>query len=290
MNARRSAVALLLPILCIAGCMAPRYGASAMIAPPEGATLPVRAREGLLLVPVRMGTDGVDHWCLLDTGTDRALFDARLCRDQGLAPRQSTSIVAATGAAVEAHELAPIRSLRVGPVEFRDVDAASIDLQQLRDHAKLPIEGILGCDLFRGTLLEIDLAARTVRVRPLRDVPTEAPMRFDGRVPVVPATFANKSLEVLVDTGFQSLLAIPPDLSIDWRYAPRTTGELATLDGIQDHGSGRAQGHLAIGPLRFTDPWVTVAKGQPKIGMWALRRSVITLDAAGGRIWIQPSR
>lgn len=290
MNARRSAVALLLPLLCLAGCMAPRYGASAMVAPPEGASLPVRAREGLLLVPVRMGSDGVDHWFLLDTGTDRALLDARLCRDQGLAANQSTSIVAATGAAVDAHELAPIRSLRIGSVEFRDVDAACIDLQQLRDHARMPIEGILGCDLFRGSLLEIDLATRTVHVRPLRDAPVETPIRFDGRVPVVPATFAGKPLEVLVDTGFQSLLAIPPELSIDWRYTPRTTGELATLDGIQDHGSGRAQGHLEIGQLRFQDPWVTVAKGQPKIGMWALRRSRITLDAAGGRIWIQPQR
>jgi predicted aspartyl protease len=278
---------LLLPYWSLSGCMAPRYGASAMISPPEGAALPVRVREGLLLVPVRMGADGVDHWCLLDTGTDRALFDANLCRKLGLAPRQSTSIVAATGAEVEAHELLPIQSLRVGPIEFRDVDAASIDLQQLRDHAKLPIEGILGCDLFRGSLLELDLSARSVYVRPMRNTPSEQPIRFDGRVPVVPAMLAGKPLEVLVDTGFQSLLAVPPEMALDWRFPPRTTGELATLDGIQDHGSGRALGTLTVGPLRFQDPWVMVAKGQPKIGMWALRRSKLTLDAAGGRIWIQ---
>ncbi|MEI6130675.1 MAG: aspartyl protease family protein [Planctomycetota bacterium] len=282
--------ALLIAGLLLGGCAVQRFGASAMLMPPEGTELPIQVRAGLFLLPTHFAGDPEEHWLLLDTGTDRALLDVRLAASLGLKLGSRTAIISATGSEVSAQLLPPLPNLRMGSVIFHNVEAAAMDLQTLRDNTMLPIEGILGCDLFRNCLLEIDVAGRRVSLRPLSMLPDEPPIYFTSRVPVVQASFAGKPIEILIDTGFQSLLALPSEASITWRMRPRRTGELATLDGKAEHGSGRAQGELRLGSLSFMDPWVTLTKGQPKLGLRALRNSLFTLDAAGGRVWIGPRR
>jgi len=282
------AAAALAAAALVAGCAGGPLGARRTLLPPGGALLPSRLRDGLFLLRARF-RDERDHWLLLDTGTDRALLDYALCRELDLQPGGPTTIVAANGAQVGGRRLSPLPVLRLGDLELQDVDAAAIDLQQLREHAGLPIEGIAGTDLFRGCLLQIDLPARTVRALPAGAAPPSPSFAFPGRVPAVAAQLAGRPLTALVDTGFQGLLAVPREFAVEWRTPPRRGGELATLDGVSGHDTGRAAGAFVVGEQRFEEPWVMVADGAPKLGMGALGRSVLTLDAGAGRLWITPS-
>jgi predicted aspartyl protease len=128
-----------------------------------------------------------------------------------------------------------------------------------------------------------------VRALPPDMAPPTPPGAFPGRVPAVAGSLGQQPLTVLVDTGFQGLLAVPREFAVEWRTPPRHGGELATLDGVSDHDTGRAAGAFVVAEQRFEEPWVMVADGAPKIGMGALRRSVLTLDAGSGRVWITPS-
>jgi len=131
--------------------------------------------------------------------------------------------------------------------------------------------------------------ARSVRALPPGTAPAAGAHSFSGRVPALPAALAGRPLTVLVDTGFQGLLAVPREFAVEWRTRPRRSGELATLDGVSDHDTGRADGTFVVAEQQFEDPWVMVADGAPKIGIGALHRAVLTLDAAAGRVWITPS-
>jgi hypothetical protein len=57
---------------------------------------------------------------------------------------------------------------------------------------------------------------------------------------------------------------------------------------VSGHDNGRAAGAFVVAGQRFEEPWVMVADGAPKLGMGALGRSVLTLDAGSGRVWITP--
>ena len=69
---------MLIAGLLLGGCAVQRFGASAMLMPPEGTELPIHVRAGLFLLPTHFAGDPEEHWLLLDTGTDRALLDVRL--------------------------------------------------------------------------------------------------------------------------------------------------------------------------------------------------------------------
>jgi len=47
---------------------------------------------------------------------------------------------------------------------------------------------------------------------------------------------------------------VPRAFAPEWRLPPRFSGELATLDGVSDHDTGRAAGALTVGALRFDEP------------------------------------
>lgn len=277
------AALLALPV----ACTGPRYGPGATLAPAAGTVLPSVFHGGLCCLRARLPGEERERLLLLDTGTDRTLLDRSLCQRLGLSLQAPTTVVAGNGAEVTAHGLERLAFLRIGAAEFRSVDAAAIDLQLLREHAALPIDGIAGCDLFRQCLLVIDFPAHTARLLPLAAAPAAAGSAFKGRVPMVGATLGATALDLLVDTGCQQTLALPPELELPWRVPPHAAGEVATLDGLSGQESGRIAGELVVAGLRLRDPWVALAAGAPKLGARALRRCVLTLDAGGGRLWLE---
>ena len=291
---RRRRVALaawLCAALSFASCAAPAYGPARTTLPDDGvAMLPSRYSRGTFLVFAEFPGQKGRHAFLFDTGTDRTLLDLRLAHSLGLKALAEEPVVTATGDAVPGALLERIPVLRLGEATFHDVDCVGLDLSNLREEGGLPIVGIVGCDLFRQCLLEIDYRGRSLRALPRSAAPQTEPMRFEERSPFVDADFAGTNVRVLVDTGFLQTIALPRGCSLPFVEPPRAYGEIASISGTEPKEVARLDGELRIGALTWREPQVLLVSGCPKIGARLFRDALIRLDASGGRIWIERSR
>jgi predicted aspartyl protease len=281
---RRAAAALLLALAACAA--APHYGPRTTVLPDGGVSLPARFARGVCLLAVDLPGLRQPQTMLLDTGTDRTLFDLAAVHAMGLRSEGDEPVLTATGATVAGVRLQPLPWLRAGDVRFEQIDAVGLDLSALREHGGLPIVGIAGCDLFRQCLLEIDYPRRIARVLPLADAPMSGGHAFAERSPWVTLELCGTTVRALVDTGFQQSLALPPGTSLPWRREPRLDGDLAAIDGIASKAIARVDGTLRLGGLEWRDPLVVLAPGAPKVGAALLRNCIVRLDAGNGRIWI----
>jgi predicted aspartyl protease len=275
-------------LLCclLAACAHSGIGPRQTLLPEGGLVLPADLERGVWLVPVHLGDEIQPRRFLLDTGTDRTLLDVRLAEQLGIGRRADGALQTATGHRLAIELLQPLRLLRLGSAEFHDVDVASVDLSGLRAESGLPLEGIIGCDLFRDCLLELDYVLATARLLPRATAPAGG-HEFAERVPWVDALLAGTQLRLLIDTGFQQSLSVPETTVLPWSSPPRAAGALATLDGTMPIAAARVRGTLAIGELRWSDPRVILAAGSPKLGAGLLRRHRLLLDARGGRVWLE---
>lgn len=284
---RAHRAALWSSLLLLAGCtLATAFGPRTTNLPPGGTTLPTRFHRGVFLVYVDLPGFRDQQAMLLDTGTDRTLFDFATARALGLGSLGEESVVTATGASVAASRLQRLPWLRIGTAHFEDIDAVGLDLSALRDHGGMDIVGIAGCDLFRHCLLELDYARRAVRALPRSDAPAHGGHAFAERSPWVTIDVAGTTFRALVDSGFQQTLALPPGSSLPWRRTPRSGGDIAAIDGIAPKSVAQVQGSLRLADLEWQNPFVVLVKGAPKIGAGLLRNCIVRLDASGGRIWI----
>ncbi|MGE3172655.1 MAG: aspartyl protease family protein [Planctomycetota bacterium] len=282
----------MLAALALAGCVTgPALGPRVTRLPADGgAVLPARYTRGVFLLHAEFEGADRPHWLLLDTGTDRTLLDLDFASRLGLAAEAAESIVTATGSAVTGARLRRLPRLRLGEANFEDVDVVGVDLGTLREAGGLPIAGIAGCDLFRQCLLEIDYLRRSVRVLPRATAPDGGGHAFAERSPWVDADIAGTRTRVLIDTGFQHSLALPPATALPWRRPPRPGGDIATIDGTTPKLLARLDGDVALGALRWPDPWIVLVPGSPKLGARLLQQCLLRLDAGGGRIWLDPAR
>jgi predicted aspartyl protease len=272
---------------CAAACATPAYGPRRTELPPDGVELPCERWRGVFVLHAELPGLSQPQALLLDTGTDRTLLDNRLAHRLGLLRTGDESVVTATGTAVPAQRLERLSSMRLGGASFHDVDVVGLDLSALRRYGGLPIAGIAGCDLFRQCTLEIDWPAQRVRVLPRSEPPAEGGHAFPERCPWITADVAGTELRLLVDTGFEQRLALPPGIDLPWRSPPLADGEIATIDGMSAKESARLSGELRIGELAWRDPTAVLVPGSPKIGARLLRSCIVRLDAGRGRIWIE---
>ncbi len=281
------AMAALLAAL-LAACAHTAYGPRRTLLPQDGvAVLSSRhGRSSVLLLAEFPGLRGT-RALLLDTGTDRTLLDYQLARELGLKALEPEAVVTATGDAAPAMLLERIPEMRIGEAAFCDVDAIGIDLSQLRENGGLPILGIAGCDLFRQGLLEIDYPGRTVRLLPRSAAPAGGGHRFEERTPWLWAEVGGKRLRLLLDTGFQQSLALPPGCDVPFVFPPRPAGDIASISGTEPKEYARLRGDLRVGNLRWNEPSALIVPGSPKLGARLLRGTRILLDASGGRCWLE---
>lgn len=275
---------LLLALLLVGCATAPDRG-PARTELTQPCQLPCQLRQGLFLLHGRIGVESATF--LLDTGTDRMVLDGDFCRRLGLSPDGSGTVRTAAGDELPHGGIVTLPRLQLGDAVFHEVPASLLELRGLSESTGRRIAGILGCDLFSACELELDYPGRRVTVRPRAPTPRAGAIPYTGTIPTVAAMLDGKPLDVLIDTGFQRTLALPPGTAQSWRRPPRPDGELVTVAGAAAKSLGRLAGALHLGEHRWTDPWVTLAPGSAKLGAQALRDLVLTLDVAARLLWLQ---
>jgi len=171
MNSRRMGFAL---VLCLAVA---RVSTAAPVA-----EIPFHAAGSQILLPVRIASSDT-LWFILDTGAEGGVVNQARAEQLGLKVTGENQSRGA-GGTVTARQLGPL-DLEVGPVRMHVDHYGSIPLTGLPQRMGHVIDGIVGSELFRRYVVEIDYAAQIVRLH--------EPKTFDyrGHGQELPLTYTN---------------------------------------------------------------------------------------------------
>ena len=140
-------------------------------------TMPVQLVNNLVFVSVRVGSSEALSF-ILDTGASATVLHRTVAERSRLDLRASED--ARTGGGSVQTATATGITLFVGNASLPDVTLVAIDLSGLQAGLGRPVDGILGYDIFRRYVVEIDYAANAVRLH------DPAGYRYDGQGDILP--------------------------------------------------------------------------------------------------------
>ncbi len=154
---------------------------------------------------------------LVDTGAGISTISTALAERLGISGKKSNSTLSGLGGQAAMVE-GQLSSISLGGLEIRDVDVA-IGVPGLPSHAGwMPIDGILGNNVWAGLVMVIDYQADVLELGlpgSIRLPDSTVPMTFDGQHVLVPVTLhaghggeiqVSRSLHLELDTGARRIL------------------------------------------------------------------------------------
>ncbi len=135
--------------------------AATMLSQPAGtapkAETPIILASAKVHVPVRVGD--VDTWFILDSGANVSILDLSLAEELGLELRGTAHHAGGAGGGGFTVSFTTLPSLEWAGIERRDVPMAVIDRQTMAANGH-ESRGLLGADVFRRWVIEIDYRGR----------------------------------------------------------------------------------------------------------------------------------
>ena len=250
-------------------------------------------------------------WFILDTGAGGSGIDAARARRLGL-KYLDTVRVTGMGGSVKGGYVGGA-TFKFPGVEVFDQKVFTIPMEFMRARVGRPVDGIIGYDLFRLFVVEIDYDARTISLRDPRTY------EYKGDGEVVPFTlrgntpYTTARLELAghgtvegkfeIDTGADGLVSINSPFAAKHRLAEVLTAKTGTQTGAGAGGdspyfAARVAG-FSLGRSRFENPIVTVsrdtkgtgtdAESDGQLGGDFFRRFRVVFDYTRGRMILEPN-
>lgn len=250
--------------------------------------------------------DGKPARFMVDTGGINLLTPAA-AKKFGLV---SEGKLASGGSGEQKADLALARGkqVRVGAATLANPVFYVVDLGDLPKVEGVPLDGLVGYEMFRRFGVQIDYAKRQLTFSdPKKFTPppgaTVLPFDFNGSMPIIPGVLDGMPVRLSVDTGSRDTLtmsspfvrahdltskyAAAPETVIGWgvgggaRGRPARFGTLS-LGGLDIHGIA---GNLFIGDKGgFTDPDLA-----GNLGGGVLRRFTVAFDYANKKMYLAPN-
>lgn len=222
---------------------------------------------------------------LLDSGASTTVLDLRAARALGMTPGKSIMVRAVHSRAVAYRWNGFAGSIGTQPLS-REVLA--VDLSHVSRQCHQRIDGLVGADFFRGRIVQVDYAAKVVRVFPRHSAPalTGTPVRVAIRndVMCVPVSCDGGSERwTRLDTGCDS------DLHWVAGYDARMSGKAVSIAARPGARSSVAT-EVNLGPERVERVKATlhpapIFPGEAGlVGNGVLSRFVVTFDRDGKRL------
>ena len=241
---------------------------------------------------------------LVDSGAQASVIDRGLAERLGLTGGLSLPVMAfgVSGAPQAGRTVRADVSL--GALSLPGLAAAALDLGPLGAlrGSGPPVAAVIGQDVLRTVVLDLDLPAARLAFRPAGAPPppgaSAVSARRKGRELYAAVEVEGVALELAVDTGLSSALALSEELAL-------STGLLAPgrdvrwTHSVTLGGAGRGREVLAErvefggrtlrrAPVAVFDRAASSLLPTGLIGSGALRRSRAVLDVGGGRLWLAP--
>lgn len=263
--------------------------------------LPLIDYPGVVVVEAEIA--GRAAWVLVDSGAQASVIDRPFARKLGLEPGLSLPMLAfgVNGAPQVGHSVS--LSIRLGEMSVPRMRALELDLAGLPSFDGRKIGMIVGRDLLRSAVLDIDFVSRRLAFRKDRpNLPADAiavPVRLVRGAIHADIEVESAVVEVLVDTGASAGLALSaeagqrvglfaPDRESRW-------SESVTFGGISRDRQVMARDVRFAGLTLVDTPVQVFSSSRPDLlpdgllGVGILERFRVLLDLTGGRLDLIPA-
>ncbi|MEM9064593.1 MAG: PDZ domain-containing protein [Planctomycetota bacterium] len=237
-------------------------------APIVSGVIPTMRCEDLFVAETFIDGRG-PFWMLLDTGA---------------------GITTLTPETAEKLDGTPARSIKVGELSLTGrIRYRVAEMDHLVPAIGLPLDGILGHEVFEPVLLVYDFPKGEIRYRSgslSDDEPGVAPMS-KGNKPRVGALLGDTKFNILLDTGYNGGLAINQGYrELPFEFGPIQSGVQSRLkEGeIGIRLAGRLATNATFGAFTVERPIVQNAINSHLLGTEILGRFVVTIDQRRGRV------
>ena len=195
---------LTMTAILLAGCMSIQEDAH------EGNTISeiqFPRNSKFILIPVMF--NGKEYQFVLDTGSNRTVFDISLKKQLGWRYIfQSEKVKTADGRTIKI-EFYQLRSAYFGGLRKRYKKVAAIDLTDLSKTAGRRIDGIIGMDILKDHIIQIDFKNNIMSFLRSSNKNThsgwEANLSFKRGLPFMKGEIEDIPIDFLIDTGFTDL-------------------------------------------------------------------------------------
>jgi predicted aspartyl protease len=250
--------------------------------------------EHPFFLPVRFGTQVYDF--MLDTGASGTIFDASF-RPQLGEPRGNVG--ASTSDSPILLQIFAAPRAFVGPFNLADCnEVATIDLHSLTPVLGRTIHGLLGMDLLKKHVLQIDFDRGRIAFldgapKEQQDWGQEFSMSYDslGRPQVKAAIQGGPEIEFVIDTGYGGGGSLEKGLFDEVVSSGNLkTNEVlnATATGITKFRQARVD-RLNVGPFEYRGLILNTGNGNI-LGADFLSRHIVTFDFPNGRLYLMKGK
>ena len=187
-----------------------------------------------------------------------------------------------------------LRTLEIGDAKFDGVTAGvTNDCGMLGLADGKPIDGILGFSVFSDVVLSLDFPGKRMLMSThwpsgLPPVRTELAVVEPMEVPRVVAQLQGRQIEMLIDTGANHGIGLPPELAglTSWKAEPRPSPLVQAAGSRAREYIGRITGELRLGSVVEESPIIDVTNGSPSIGVGFLKGFCVVFDQSQNKMWL----
>lgn len=223
---------------------------------------------------------------LIDTGTGtQALLSPELVHELGIPTVGHARLTDPTGQGDQRSDVVWVESLKIGGVEFEEVQA--VEHRLFREEQNC--QGVLGFALFEDYLLTLDYPGRKMMLTsgtlPRNAAGSVLPFQMKDGVPIAKLQIEGLSVDAQIDSGGSGLSL--PDAVAEQIKFQTTPVEYGTAESLATRFSLRAarlEPDVRFGPYAFRNAFVEINSAFPlvNIGSTPLKNFVITFDQAEG--------
>jgi predicted aspartyl protease len=238
--------------------------------------IPSSQCRGLFIVPVSWKDKTLE--LILDTGAKNTSIDP-------------DAIERISGKRIRTGKKVTLRNGHAGPLHLKKIKADTHEMDHLSLALGHPVDGILGFNVFHDLLLTLDYPAAEVRVETgsLPEVDNVEIFSDIGRSrPFIRVNLGEKTVPVLIDSGFSGGIDFNLDDPLAWETAPKPVSAVARYSEIVIQRAGRVSNNLVFGPLTLERPVARASRGTRLAGAELLSRFILIFDHENGRISMQP--
>lgn len=257
-----------------------------------------RVLTGHTMIPISLN-GGEERWFILDSGAGITVLDKKVAEELKLESFGELPVLG-IGGLVKA-QFHPVKSIAVGQVILKEINAISLDLGMLRAVFGRDFAGIIGYDLLAHAVVEYDHATPSVAIHDPKRYTLRAgkwlALRFNSKLPCVEATFENDYKDVFrLDTGAPNNVTFHAPAVRKYRLLEgRETSNtmLGGVGGMIQAKAGKIK-YFEVGGRRIEEPTVTfaisddTAFGDPylagNLGTAFLDRFTVVFDYVNQRI------
>ena len=270
------------------------------------AQIPFELNGHVIFLPVSV--NGSPGSFVLDTGAQGSSLNTRMARELRL-PLGRGGTAHGAGGNVASHRLTAV-TLGIGEARLEKLDLSAMELAPLENNTGRPIDGILGSDLFRRYVVEIDYETKRISLYEPSGFEPEGrgqslPLRFEDQHPYVRAavTLPGRAIldgEFVLDLGSNLALILLPSFIEEKKLRDSLPPTIETFGrgvggevGLPIGRASRLQiaGHAFDRPVTAFPRSGTFGRSGKagNIGSAVLRRFRLTFDYPRKRLFLEPN-